>query len=226
MYTYKYPRPALTVDVVAFTIRANSLSVLLIQRAGEPYQGSWALPGGFVNIDEELETAASRELEEETGVKGAYLEQLYTYGQPQRDPRGRVVTVAYFTLITADTSVRTGGSSDAAQAQWVPIDNLPELAFDHAEIIEYGLKRLRHKLESSAVGFQLLPELFTLSEIQCLYEIILGNQLDKNSLLRRLLETRLIEKTTETIIIKGQQTPLYRFREAAIEEIKAHRLYP
>ncbi|MCK5313520.1 MAG: NUDIX hydrolase, partial [Anaerolineales bacterium] len=98
MYTYKYPRPALTVDVVAFTIRANSLSVLLIQRAGEPYQGSWALPGGFVNIDEELETAASRELEEETGVKGAYLEQLFTYGQPQRDPRGRVVTVAYITL--------------------------------------------------------------------------------------------------------------------------------
>ena len=226
MYTYKFPRPALTVDVVAFTIRANSLSVLLIQRAGEPYQGSWALPGGFVNIDEELETAASRELEEETGVKGAYLEQLYTYGQPQRDPRGRVVTVAYITLISAETSVRTGGSSDAAQAQWVPIDNLPELAFDHAEIIEYGLKRLRYKLESSAVGFQLLPELFTLSEIQCLYEIILGNQLDKNRLLRRLLETRLIEKTTETKIIKGHQTPLYRFREAAIEEIKAHRLYP
>jgi 8-oxo-dGTP diphosphatase len=226
MYTYKYPRPSLTVDVVAFTIKTDRLCVLLIQRAQEPFRGYWALPGGFVNIDEELGAAASREFEEETGIKGISLEQLYTFGRPQRDPRARVVTVAYYALIPPVHTVHAGRSSDAAQADWYPINSLPELAFDHADIIDYGLRSLRNKLDSSAVGSQVLPDLFDPSQIQKIYEIILGKQLDSNKLMQRLLDAGLIEKTTETKTIKSHQTPLYRFREDSIEKFKVLRRYP
>lgn len=162
MYTYEYPRPALTVDIVIFTLRENRLHILLIQRAENPYYGYWALPGGCVRMDESLEEAAIRELAEDTGLREVYLEQLYTYGNPARDPRGRVVAGTCFALIPADAKVRSEGGSDAAQALWFPVNALPDLAFDHADILKYALRRLRYKLEYTAVGFELLPEIFHL----------------------------------------------------------------
>src|SRR6201991_515634 len=153
-----------TVDVVIFTIQQGVLKVLLVKRRIDPFIGQFAIPGGFVLEDEDLEEAAARELREGTGVSDVYLEQLYSFGEPDRDPRGRVVTVAYFALISADRKLRAG--SDAAEAAWFPIDDLPPLAFDHATILNYALERLRNKLEYTTVGFQLLPEKFTLTELQ------------------------------------------------------------
>ncbi len=226
-YTYEYPRPALTVDVVIFTLRNERLQVLLIQRAHEPFAGMWALPGGFVHVDESLEEAALRELKEETGLEGEfYLEQLYTYGEPQRDPRERVVTVAYFALIPSDQPLHGGASSDAAAARWFPVDALPPLAFDHAEIVRYALRRLRYKLEYSAVGFELLPELFTLSELQRTYEIILGETLDKRNFRRRILQAGIIEPSQHMRTGSGRPARLYRYRKDAIAEVKTRRLFP
>ncbi len=226
-YTYEYPRPSLTVDIIVFTLRDNLLQVLLIQRADEPFKGMWALPGGFVNMDETLEAAALRELQEETGLAGeAFLEQLYTYGDPERDPRGRVVTVAYFALIHADAPIRNEGGSDASQAHWFPIDDLPALAFDHAEILTYALRRLRYKLEYTAAGFELLPEEFTLSEIQQTYEIILGEKLDKRNFRRRILQAGIIEATPHMRTGEGRPARLYRYRDDAVAEVKVRRLFP
>lgn len=226
MPTYKYPRPALTVDIVTFTLRESALSVLLIQRGGEPYKGKWALPGGFVKMEESLERSAERELFEETGIGDVYLEQLYTYGDPHRDPRGRVVTVAYFAIIPSDRPLRESGGSDAAQASWFPVDELPELAFDHTEIIQYAIRRLRYKLEYTAVGFEMLPELFTLSELQQTYELILDESLDKRNFRRRVLSAGVIEATLQKRAGGGRPAQLFRYREDAIAEIKARRLFP
>ncbi|MDD5468271.1 MAG: NUDIX domain-containing protein [Anaerolineales bacterium] len=221
-----HPRPALTVDVVIFTLKSSRLQVLLIQRARQPFAGDWALPGGFVSMEEPLEEAAMRELLEETGIREAYLEQLYTYGDPDRDPRGRVVSVAYYALIPSDAQVRSQGGSDASQARWFPIDELPKLAFDHNDIIAYGLRRLRYKLEYSAVGFQLLPEDFTLGELQRTYEIILGEKLDKRNFRRRILQAGIIEPTPRFKSGEGRPARLYRYRPDAVAEVKARRLFP
>ncbi len=226
MVTHEHPRPALTVDIVIFTLRDNTLQVLLIHRASQPFKGCWALPGGFVQMDESLEDAASRELEEETGVYHSYLEQLYTYGAPDRDPRGRVVSVGYFALIPAGSPVRSEGGSDADQAKWFPVSGLPALAFDHTEILAYALRRLRYKLEYSAVGFELLPEQFTLTEIQHTYEIILGETLDKRNFRRRMLEFGIIESTQHKRGGGGRPARLYRYRPDAVAEVKARRLFP
>lgn len=226
MYTYTHPRPALTVDIVIFTLRDNRLQVLLIQRSKEPFAGKWALPGGFVNLDESLDEAATREMGEETGVKEAYLEQLYTYGNPDRDPRGRIVTVAYFALIPSDATVHAEGGSDASQARWFPADDLPSLAFDHDGIVTYAQRRLRYKLEYSAVGFELLPEEFTLSEIQHTYEKILGESLDKRNFRRRILEAGIIEPTSHLRTGEGRPARLYRYRADAVAEVRARRLFP
>ncbi|HLF90075.1 MAG TPA: NUDIX domain-containing protein [Anaerolineales bacterium] len=225
-YTYDYPRPALTVDIVVFTLRESRLSVLLIQRKEPPFAGMWALPGGFVNMGETLEEAAQRELEEETGLQESYLEQLYTYGNPDRDPRGRVVTVVYFALIAADASIQAEGGSDATRAAWHPVEDLPPLAFDHTEIIAYAMRRLRYKLEYTAAGFELLPEEFTLTELQITYEIILGEQLDKRNFRRRILEAGIIEPTPHMRTGEGRPARLYRYRDDAVAEIKARRLFP
>jgi 8-oxo-dGTP diphosphatase len=226
MRTYEYPRPALTVDIVAFSIQNKKLSVLLIKRAKEPYLGMWALPGGFVSIDEDIEAAAERELAEETGLRGAYLEQLYTYGNPDRDPRGRVVSVAHFALIPSNEPIHPNGESEAAKASWYALDQLPQLAFDHAEIIAYALRRLRYKLEYTAVGFQLLPETFTLTQLQHTYEIILGEALDKRNFRRRILDAGVIEATPHKRSDGGRPARLYRYRDDAVAEVRARRLFP
>ncbi|HLF28555.1 MAG TPA: NUDIX domain-containing protein [Anaerolineae bacterium] len=218
------PQPAVTVDVVIFTLKDDDLQVLLVKRKLAPYAGRWAIPGGFLGGDEPLEAAARRELEEETGVRDVYLEQLYTFGDPKRDPRGRVITVAYFALVPAPLALQAG--SDASAACWWSMYALPALAFDHAKILDYALTRLRYKLEYTAVGFQLLPATFTLSELQQAYQIILGVQLDKRNFRRKILEAQVIEETDEYRTGEGRPAMLYRFRPDAVAETRARRLFP
>ena len=220
-----YPRPSVTVDVIIFTLRGNDLQVLLIKRGHPPFEGMWAIPGGFVGIDESLEEAALRELEEETGVRDVYLEQLYTFGDPDRDPRGRVITVAYFALMPAH-AVQPRAGDDAAEARWWSVYDLPPLAFDHADILAYALQRLRYKLEYTAVGFELLSEAFTLSELQAAYEVILGEKLDKRNFRRKILSAGVIEETGAYRTGEGRPAKLYRFRDDAVAEVKARRLFP
>lgn len=185
-FTYEFPRPALTVDCVVFGFDGQGLQVLLIQRGIEPFLGAWALPGGFVRMEEDLEAAARRELEEETGLSNVFLEQLQTFGAPDRDPRGRVVSVAFYALVRPDQHPATGGT-DASDARWFPADGLPDLAFDHAAILTAALERLRGKILYQPVGFELLPQRFTLSQFQALYEAILGRPLDKRNFRKKLL---------------------------------------
>jgi 8-oxo-dGTP diphosphatase len=192
-----YPRPSVTVDLVIFTIAENDLKVLLIRRGGEPFKGRWALPGGFVEIDESLESAAARELEEEVGVKNVYLEQLYTFGDPKRDPRGRVISVAYFALTDAE-SQKIAAASDAADAAWHSVFKPPQLAFDHKKILDYAVWRLRNKIEWTTVGYELLPRKFTLSELQRVYEIILQKPVDKRNFRKKILAQGQIQELNET----------------------------
>lgn len=225
-YRYDYPRPALTVDVVVFSIRDQKLNILLIKRLGKPYEGTWALPGGFIQLEETLREAALRELKEESGIENIYIEQLYTYGDPDRDPRGRIITVAYLALLPANQVVDLKAGYDASEAGWFPLIDLPTLAFDHAKIISYAVQRLRRKLEYSAVGFELLPDEFTLSEIQHVYEVILGSKLDKRNFRRRILEANIIEATKEMRTGEGRPARLFRYKPDAIAEVKARRLFP
>jgi len=185
-YTYKYPRPALTVDIVVFGFDGTALQVLLIERAASPFAGCWALPGGFVEIDETLEAAAARELAEETGLRGIFLEQLYTFGQIDRDPRERVVSVSYYALVGQQQHVARA-ASDARQAAWFEWTQRPKLAFDHNHILQVAIERLRGKIRYQPIGFELLPREFTLSQLQQLYQAILGTELDKRNFRRKVL---------------------------------------
>src|SRR5258708_5181040 len=190
----KYERPSVTVDVVMMSVRQGDLQVLLIKRRAWPYEGMWAIPGGFVNPDESLETAAKRELREETALEDVYLEQLYTFGDPGRDPRTRVITVVYFALLDSER-LQVRAADDAVDVGWFPVSNLPSLAFDHEKILHYPLSRLRGKLEYTTIAFSLLPEQFTLRELQRVYEIILHRRLDKRNFRKKILATGILEDT-------------------------------
>lgn len=194
-FNYEYPHPAVTTDVVVFTILDGRLSILLVKRANPPHQGCWALPGGFLDIDEDLDTCAARELEEETGISGLYLEQLYTFGATHRDPRERVISVTYYALVPQDVLTTPRAASDAADVAWHAFDDLPDLAFDHAHIIEMAHQRLVAKLDYSTIAFQFMPETFTLSELQCVYQALLNQPLDKRNFRKRVLSLNLIEET-------------------------------
>ena len=208
-----------TVDIVIFTIRDERLHVLLVKRGIPPFAGRWAIPGGFVLEDESLEDAALRELREETGVADVYLEQLYSFGDPARDPRGRVVTIAYYALISADRALPVAGT-DVAEARWCAVENLPELAFDHRKIIDYAIERLRNKLEYTTVGFQLLPATFTLSELQAVYQAILGRRLDKRNFRRKLAILGILSPTRQVRRGVGKPARLYRFAGSRFEKLK------
>ena len=199
------------VDIVVFTVHEQALKVLLIERGIAPFKGRYALPGGFVLAKETLEKAAFRELFEETGTKDVYLEQLYTFGDPDRDPRGRVVTVAYYALVPTDKSPLLAGT-DAAAAGWYPVLALPSLAFDHGKIVEYAVDRLRNKLEYTNVGFQLLPTKFTLSALQALHEAILGKPLDKRNFRRKVLGLGLVKPLKEMQATGRKPAQMFSFR--------------
>lgn len=221
-----YERPSVTVDVVIFSLVHADLQVLLVKRKNAPFAGVWAIPGGFVHINESLEEAAERELAEETGVTGVYTEQLYTFGDPERDPRTRVITVAYFALVPHDAAQHRPGA-DAAETAWFSVFDLPEVAFDHAEILDYALTRLRYKLEYTSVGFQLLPDVFTLTELQRAYETILDEKLDKRNFRRKILSADILEETGQKKKDgEGRPAKLYRYREDAVAEVKTRRLFP
>lgn len=213
-----------TVDVVIFALRDEDLQVLLVRRKNPPFEGKWAIPGGFVRHEESLEDAAARELFEETGVRDVHIEQLYTFGTINRDPRGRMVTVAYVALVPAPLALHAG--TDASEAQWKSVYSLPEMAFDHEEIATYALKRLRYKLEYTAVGFRMLPKTFTLSQLQRAYETILGEKLDKRNFRRRILQAGVIEETGDMQTGDGRPAKLYGYREDAVAEVRARRLFP
>jgi len=207
-----------TVDIVIFTIQEGNLKVLLVKRRIPPFVGQFAIPGGFVLEGEDLDEAALRELREETGVTDVYLEQLYSFGKPDRDPRGRVITVAYFALISAHRKLRAG--SDAVEADWYSMGDLPVVAFDHGKILNYAVERLRNKLEYTTVGFQFLPEKFSLTELQEVYEVILGKKLDKRNFRRKMSILKILKPLSE--YRRGGQRPaqLYRFVASRFEKLK------
>ncbi|HQY91484.1 MAG: NUDIX domain-containing protein [Caldilinea sp.] len=227
-YQYDYPRPAVTVDIILFVFQEDQLRVLLIKRANDPFKAKWALPGGFIGENEDLYDAALRELKEETNVSNVYLEQLYTVGKPDRDPRTRVITVAYFALLSAEEVAQqeVHGASDAGEARWWDIYDLPELAFDHQAILDYALQRLRWKLEWTALGFLLLPSEFTLSELQRVYETILHEPLDKRNFRRKVLAAGVIEPTGNMRAGDHRPARLYRFTATAVEMEQARRRFP
>jgi len=218
-YTYDYPRPALTVDCVVFGLEGEDLKVLLIQRGNEPFAGCWAMPGGFVDEGEAPERAARRELCEETGLSDIFLEQLYTFGEPGRDPRGWTVSVAYYALVNrADHQARA--ADDARKVDWFPVRKPPPLAFDHDKILDVACQRLRGKVCYQPIGFELLPRNFTLSELQRLYETVLGKRLDKRNFRRRVLQTGVLEETAQTERdVAHRAARLYRFNKSKYQRL-------
>jgi 8-oxo-dGTP diphosphatase len=209
-FRYEYPRAALTVDCVVFGFDDGELKVLLIERGLAPFKGQWALPGGFVRVEETVDEAARRELAEETGLSGVFLEQLYTFGTLARDPRERVVSVAYFALVKRTEHPATG-ATDASDAAWYPVTRLPALAFDHAEIFKTALTRLRGKVRYEPIGFELLPEKFTLSQLQHLYEAVLQTRLDKRNFRKKILGPGLLHPLDEQATT-GAHRPAQLFR--------------
>src|SRR5689334_3749401 len=209
-YTYQYPRAALTVDCVVFGFDEGDLKVLLIERGLEPFKGRWALPGGFVRVDETLDEAARRELQEEAGLANVFLEQLYTFGAVARDPRERVVSVAYYALVKLSDH-RAKAATDAANASWFPVSKGPKLAFDHADILSTALARLKAKVRYQPIGFELLPPKFTLSQLQHLYEAVLDVKLDKRNFRKKVLGFGLLVPLKEKLQT-GRQRPAQLFR--------------
>lgn len=218
-YCYAIPHPAVTTDIVIFTIRDQCLNLLLVKRKGLPEDGKWALPGGYINLDQDLETCALRELKQETGIKVSYLEQLYTFGEPKRDPRQRVISVAYYALIAAD-KLNLKVTKNGEQVAWFPLDQCPVLAFDHDEITSIARQRLAAKLDYSTIGFQFMPEEFTLSELQSVYEIISNAVLDKRNFRKWINSLDRIEETKHNCR-QGRHRPakLYRVKQPAVVEI-------
>lgn len=215
---------SVAVDMVIFTLRNQDLQVCLVRRTAAPYGGYWSLPGGFVRSDEALDDAAIRQLKEQTEVENVYLQQLYTFGEPNRDPRHRVISVAYFALVSADKLSQDCLSDSLA---WHSVYKLPEMAFDHSEIVDYALTRLRYKIEYSAAAFELMPDEFTLRELQEAYMIILDDhKLDKANFRKKIRDAKIVEPVSRYIQTGGRPAKLFRFRKDAQLESKARRFFP
>ena len=211
---------AIAVDVVLFTIQGATLKVLLVKRQQMPYRGTWALPGGIVGREESIDDAALRELQEETSIGNIYLEQLYTFGEPNRDPRGRVISVAYYALVNWQ-QFQLKASQRVSEANWFMVARLPALAFDHQRIIDYALERLRNKINYTTVCFQLLPKAFTLTEFQTSYEIILGQRLDKRNFRRKMLQLGILKGTREFQANRRQRpAQLYTFTKPKVVKLQ------
>ncbi|MGN0224047.1 MAG: NUDIX hydrolase [Muribaculaceae bacterium] len=218
-YTYQYPHPAVATDCVIFGYDGNRLQVLLVERGIEPFKGSWALPGGFVRENETAEDGARRELFEETGINHAYIKQLKAYSAVERDPRERVISIAFFALVK---SCEVKGGDDASQARWFNLDEVPRLAFDHQAILQDAVEALRREIHFEPVGFELLPERFTIRELQNLYEQVLKVEFDRRNFfnkIRRLgILNRLKDKTRPTA---KKDAFLFEFNQKAYNEFKA-----
>lgn len=221
-HTYDFPRPALTVDCVVFglDLREDALRIMLIERDAAPFKGRWALPGGFVKMNESIDEAAMRKLREETGIEGVFLEQLYTFGEVSRDPRERVVSVAYYALVSLEGHAIEAGT-DALAAAWFSIDDLPSLAFDHDSIVDVAIQRLKGKIVYEPIGFKLLPERFTLSELQRMYETILGRSVDKRNFRKKILGMGLLKELNEVQMdVAHRAARLYEFDEKKYSQLK------
>ena len=217
-YCYKYPHPAVTTDCVIFGFNGERLQVLLIERGIEPYKGRWAFPGGFLKMDETAEEGALRELKEETGLENAYIQQLHTFSDPNRDPRERVITIAYYALVRIQ---EVKGGDDAASARWFSLDEIPPLAFDHDYILRMATQRLREQIHFQPIGFELLPEKFTIKELQSLYEAILGINFDRRNFAKKMLHLEILTELDETIWpTPKREARLYKFNSEKYEELK------
>ena len=217
-YCYRYPHPAVTTDCVIFGFDGERLQVLLIERGIEPYKGRWSFPGGFLKMDETAEEGARRELKEETGLDGAYMEQFHTFSAPERDPRERVITIAYYALVKIQ---EVKGGDDAASARWFPLDDIPSLAFDHDYILRMATQRLREQIHFQPIGFELLPEKFTLKELQLLYEAILGINFDRRNFSKKMMHLEILTDLEETVWpTPKREAKLYKFNAEKYEELK------
>ena len=217
-YCYKYPHPAVTTDCVIFGFDGSELQVLLIERGIEPFKGKWAFPGGFLNMDETAGEGAMRELKEETGLENAYIEQFNTYSEPGRDPRERVITIAHYALVRIQ---EVKGGDDAAKAQWFPIDEVPQLAFDHDKILRDAMRKLRERIHFEPIGFELLPEKFTMKELQILYESILGVKFDRRNFAKKMMHYELLNQLDETVRPTAKRDALlYSFNKDNYELFK------
>ena len=218
-YTYDYPRPAVTTDCVIFGYDGKELKVLLIERGIEPFKGCWAFPGGFLNMDEDALAGARRELKEETGLEDAFIEQFHTFSEPGRDPRGRVITIAHYALVKIQG---VEGGDDAAQARWFPIGEVPPLAFDHDRILRMAMSRLKEKIHFEPVGFELLPDVFTMPQLQNLYEAILEVHFDRRNFASKMLKLGILEDTGDRPAGASSRIPVsYRFNKEKYNELKA-----
>lgn len=217
-YCYKYPHPAVTTDCVIFGFDGSELQVLLIERGIEPFKGKWAFPGGFLNMDETAGEGALRELKEETSLENAYIEQFNTYSDPWRDPRERVITIAHYALVRIQ---EVKGGDDAAKAQWFPIDEVPQLAFDHDKILRDAMRKLRERIHFEPIGFELLPEKFTMRELQILYESILGVKFDRRNFAKKMMHYELLNQLDETVRPTAKRDALlYSFNKDNYELFK------
>ena len=218
-YTYDYPRPAVTTDCVIFGYDGKELKVLLIERGIEPFKGRWAFPGGFLNMDEDALAGARRELKEETGLENAFIEQFHTFSEPGRDPRGRVITIAHYALVKIQ---EVEGGDDAAQARWFPIGEVPPLAFDHDRILRMAMSRLKERIHFEPVGFELLPDVFTMPQLQNLYEAILEVHFDRRNFASKMLKLGILEDTGDRPAGASSRIPVsYRFNKEKYNELKA-----
>lgn len=217
-YCYKYPHPAVTTDCVIFGFDGSELQVLLIERGIEPFKGKWAFPGGFLNMDGTAGEGALRELKEETGLENAYIEQFNTYSDPGRDPRERVITIAHYALVRIQ---EVKGGDDAAKAQWFPIDEVPQLAFDHDKILRDAMRKLRERIHFEPIGFELLPEKFTMRDLQILYESILGVKFDRRNFAKKMMHYELLNQLDETVRPTAKRDALlYSFNKENYELFK------
>lgn len=211
-------RPVLTTNIVVFTLRDEQLKLLLVRRANPPYQDYWALPGGVVGEDEDIEANAMRKLAEGTGVSGVYLEQLCTFGDPGRDPRERVISVAYYALVPSER-LRLRTDERGEGVGWFAMDELPELAFDHGDMVEVAHQRLAAKLDYSTIAFQFMPQRFTLSDLQNVYQMILNCELDKRNFRKRMLAMDQIRETDE-VRRNGSHRPARLYRAHNPNEVQ------
>lgn len=224
-YTYKYPKPAVTVDCVIFGYEKNSLKLLLIKRALEPFKGKWALPGGFVKMDETLDEAAQRELTEETGLQQVYMEQMFTFGAIDRDPRDRVISIAYLALVNLSDAAQVKGDTDAEEAAWYDVNELPKLAFDHQEIVKLALERLRGKITYQPIVFELLPKKFVFSDLENIYATILQMDINRRNFRTKMMATGLIEELNEYMTNVSFRPPkLYRYNRKKYEKMKTNEI--